>query len=47
MPAQAYYTGALQRAVDSAIYGEKPAKQALDDATKETQTELDKILAKK
>lgn len=46
MPAQAYYTGALTRAVDSALYQEKTAKQALDDATAETQKELDKILKK-
>jgi hypothetical protein len=44
MPVQAYYMGALQRAVDSAIYGQKSAKQALDDATAETQAELDVVL---
>jgi multiple sugar transport system substrate-binding protein len=44
MPVQAYYMGALQRAVDAAIYGRKTAKQALDDATAETQAELDVVL---
>lgn len=44
MPVQAYYMGALQRAVDAAIYGQKSAKQALDDATAETQAELDVVL---
>lgn len=41
MPAQAYYTGALDRAVSAALYGLKTPKQALDDATVETQRELD------
>ncbi len=41
MPAQAYYMGALERAVDAALYGNKTPKQALDDATAETQRELD------
>lgn len=44
MPAQAYYMGALQRAVDDAIYGKKTPKQALVDARIETQRELDLIL---
>jgi len=44
MPAQAYYMGALQRAVDAALYGKKTPQQALDDATLETQRELDLIL---
>lgn len=44
MPAQAYYMGALQRAVDDAIYGKKSPKQALTDARIETQRELDLIL---
>lgn len=44
MPVQAYYMGALQRAVDAAIYGKKTPKQALDDATAETQAELDVVL---
>jgi len=47
MPVQAYYMGALQRAVDAAIYGKKSPKQALDDATAETQAELDVVLAGK
>jgi multiple sugar transport system substrate-binding protein len=45
MPVQAYYMGALQRAVDSAIYGEKTPREVLDQATKETQRELDMVLA--
>ncbi len=44
MPVQAYYMGALQRAVDAAIYGKKTPKKALDDATAETQAELDVVL---
>ena len=44
MPAQAYYMGALQRAVDDAIYGKKTPKQALTDARIETQRELDMVL---
>ena len=46
MPAQAYYMGALQRAVDDAIYGKKTPKQALIDARIETQRELDLVLGK-
>ncbi|MCL5103802.1 MAG: ABC transporter substrate-binding protein [Armatimonadetes bacterium] len=45
MPAQLFYMGALERAVDLAIYGQKTPKQALDDATVETQRELDLRLA--
>jgi multiple sugar transport system substrate-binding protein len=45
MPAQAFYTGSLARAVDAAVFGEKTPQQALDDATAETQKELDRILA--
>jgi multiple sugar transport system substrate-binding protein len=45
MPVQAYYMGALQRAVDSALYGRKTPQQALDQATAETQAELDLVLA--
>jgi len=45
MPAQAFYAASLQRAVDSAIYGQKTPQQALDDASAETQKELDRILA--
>lgn len=44
MPAQAYYMGALQRAVDSALYGRKSPEQALRDAEIETQRELDLAL---
>jgi multiple sugar transport system substrate-binding protein len=44
MPVQAYYMGALQRAVDAAIYGKKTPRQALDDATAETQAELDVVI---
>jgi multiple sugar transport system substrate-binding protein len=43
MPAQAYYMGALQRAVDAAIYGKKSPRQALIDARIETQRELDLV----
>lgn len=46
MPAQAYYMGALQRAVDDAIYGKKSPRQALTDARIETQRELDLVLGK-
>lgn len=45
MPAQAYYMGALDRAVGQAIYGKMTPKAALDQATKETQRELDLRLA--
>jgi ABC-type glycerol-3-phosphate transport system substrate-binding protein len=44
MPAQAYYMGALERAVDAAIYGKKSPRQALRDARIETQRELDLVL---
>jgi len=44
MPAQAYYMGALQRAVDAAIYGRESPRQALIDARIETQRELDLVL---
>ncbi len=47
MPAQAYYMGALQRAVDDATYGKKTPKQALTDARIETQRELDLVLGAK
>lgn len=46
MPAQAYYMGALQRAVDNAIYGKKTPRQALIDARIETQRELNLVLGK-
>lgn len=45
MPAQAFYSAALGQAVDAALFGQKTPKQALDDATAETQKELDRILA--
>lgn len=45
MPAQAYFAAALQRAVDAAIYGQKTPQEALDEATTDTQKELDRILA--
>lgn len=44
MPAQAFYTGELARAVDAAIFGQKTPKEALDEATVNTQKELDRIL---
>ncbi len=44
MPVQAYYMGALKRAVDAAVYGRKTPREALDDATAETQAELDVVL---
>lgn len=44
MPAQAFYMGALQRAVDDATYGKATPKQALTDARIETQRELDLVL---
>jgi len=47
MPAQAFYMGALQRAVDDATYGKKTPKQALTDARIETQRELDLVLGDK
>lgn len=46
MPAQAFYMGALQRAVDSALYGRKSPEQALRDARIETQRELDLVFGK-
>ncbi len=45
MPAQNFYMGSLDRAVDYAVYGEMSCKQALDKSTKETQAELDLRLA--
>ena len=46
MPAQAYYMGSLQRAVDSTLYGRKTPEKALMDAQVETQRELDLVLGK-
>lgn len=45
MPAQSFYMTALDKAVDYAAYGRKTPKQALDDATRDTQNELDLRLA--
>jgi multiple sugar transport system substrate-binding protein len=45
-PAQGFLMGEIARAVDDAIFGRKPAKEALDQATQNTQKELDKILKK-
>lgn len=47
MPAQAYYMGALDRAVDNALYGKQTPEQALREATEDTQRELDQILGKR
>jgi len=44
MPAQAYYMGAIQRAVDAALYGKKSPRRALEDCTAETQAELDVVV---
>ncbi len=46
MPAQAYFTGALERAVSYTLHGNKTPREALLDAQTETQKELDRILAK-
>jgi multiple sugar transport system substrate-binding protein len=45
MPAQSFYMGSLERAVDYCIYGKMTPKQALDASALETQTELDLRLA--
>ena len=45
MPAQSFYMGALDRAVDYALYSRKTCKKALDDAAAETQADLDARLA--
>ena len=47
MPAQAYYMGALDRAVDNALYGRMTPKEALERSEKETQRELDLILGRR
>lgn len=47
MPAQAFLMGALDRAMDRALYGKQTPQQAMDQATAETQRELDLILGKK
>lgn len=46
MPAQAYYMGELERAVDAALYGTKTPGEALSDASDRTQKQLDRILAR-
>ena len=45
MPAQAYYMSALGRAVDYAIYNDVGPHEVLDQATRDTQAELDLMLA--
>lgn len=47
MPAEAFLMGALDRAVSRALYGRQTPKQALDQATEETQTELDLALGRR
>lgn len=44
MPVQAFYMRQLQRAVDAAIYGKKTPHQALMEAQRKTQAELDMVL---
>ncbi|MFQ6132441.1 MAG: ABC transporter substrate-binding protein [Armatimonadota bacterium] len=41
MPAQAFYMGALTRAVDGCVYGQKTAQEALQHAQTQTQYELE------
>jgi multiple sugar transport system substrate-binding protein len=41
MPAQSFYMTELEKVMDYTLYGKMTPKQALDMATKETQTELD------
>ena len=41
MPAQSFFMQQLDRAVDQALYKQKTPEQALRDAVKETQAELD------
>lgn len=45
MPVQAFYMQEMQRAVDAAVYGRKSAAEALADARRNTQNELDLVLA--
>ncbi len=47
MPVQAFFMGALDRAVERTLYGKQTPQQAMDQATAETQRELDLILGKK
>ena len=46
MPVQAFYMRALQRAVDAAVYGTKPPREALEGAREATQRELDLVLGR-
>ncbi|HEY3081194.1 MAG TPA: extracellular solute-binding protein [Chloroflexota bacterium] len=43
-PAQGFLMGEIARAVDDAIFGRRAAQEALDQATQNSQKELDKIL---
>ncbi|MFN3651686.1 MAG: ABC transporter substrate-binding protein [Armatimonadota bacterium] len=45
MPVQAFYMREMKRAVDAAVYGQKTPAEALADARKNTQAELDLVLA--
>jgi len=45
MPAQNFYMGSLDRAVDFAVYGQLTSRQALRKSAEETQAELDLRLA--
>jgi multiple sugar transport system substrate-binding protein len=45
MPVQAYYMRELQRAVESMIHGRKTPREALEQAERNTQNELDLVLA--
>ena len=44
MPAQAFYMGELDRAVDAALFGMKTPQEALEEAKQRTQEELDRVL---
>ena len=45
MPVQALYMREMLRAVEAAVYGRKTPAQALADARKNTQAELDLVYA--
>lgn len=47
MPVQAFFMGALDRAVERALYDKQTPQQAMDQATAETQRELDLVLGRK
>ncbi|MBV9866691.1 MAG: ABC transporter substrate-binding protein [Abitibacteriaceae bacterium] len=47
MPVQAFFMGALDRAVERAIYAKQTPQEAMDQATAETQRELDLVSGKK